>query len=265
MPDPTSPTKEEIEEKMADILARIAKEQKSIDALKAIRLATKNADVLRKTDAEEREARKSLEYFHSTLEDLKQKRDSLARNANNYPGGGGSRFPGGYGGAGGYGANDHERPLPAPPHDGPNDSAPRARQYSSLGENGCYIHMAEDLMLEFKLQVERQYQKGFDLMQRAYTADGDKKSRQDAQNQKIESDKTIQLLSSALRRYKNLHVIEVAEEEDAAEGPSPANPIGDRKGNLRKPLTGTLQITVKAARELEHAPLTSSKKSSKSN
>jgi hypothetical protein len=70
--------------------------------------------------------------------------------------------------------------------------------------------------LEFKLQVERQYQKGFDLMQRAYTADGDKKSRQDAQNQKIESDKTIQLLSSALRRYKNLHVIQVEEEDDGA-------------------------------------------------
>lgn len=68
--------------------------------------------------------------------------------------------------------------------------------------------------LEFKLQVERQYQKGFDLMQRAYNADGDKKSRLDAQNQKIESDKTIQLLTTALKRYKNLHVIEVAEEEE---------------------------------------------------
>jgi len=36
----------------------------------------------------------------------------------------------------------------------------------------------------------------------------------------------------------------------------PTVPEGDRKGNLRKPLTGTLYITVKAARELEHAPLT---------
>ena len=51
-------------------------------------------------------------------------------------------------------------------------------------------------------------------MQRAYNADGDKKSRLDAQNQKIESDKTIQLLTTALKRYKNLHVIEVAEEEE---------------------------------------------------
>ena len=68
--------------------------------------------------------------------------------------------------------------------------------------------------LEFKLEVERQYQKGVDLMQRAYNADGDKKSRQDAHNQKVESEKTIALLSSALRRYKDLHVIEVAEEEE---------------------------------------------------
>jgi classical protein kinase C len=114
--------------------------------------------------------------------------------------------------------------------------------------------------LEFKLQVERQYQKGFDLMQRAYTADGDKKSRQDAINQKAESDKTIQLLSSALKRYKNLHIIEVADEEEM-DPSNPANTEGDRKGNLRKPLTGTLSVTVKAAKELEHPPLT--KKSNK--
>ena len=32
-------------------------------------------------------------------------------------------------------------------------------------------------------------------------------------------------------------------------------PGEDRKGNLRKPLSGTLQITVRNARELDHAPL----------
>lgn len=49
--------------------------------------------------------------------------------------------------------------------------------------------------------------------------------------------------------------------EFVLEPQSATAPTGDRKGNLRKPLTGTLQITVKAARELEHAPLV--KKSSK--
>jgi classical protein kinase C len=41
----------------------------------------------------------------------------------------------------------------------------------------------------------------------------------------------------------------------SADPSAPANTIGDRKGNLRKPLTGTLQITVKGAKELEHALL----------
>lgn len=100
----------EIDQKMADIVARIAKEQKIIDASKAIRLATRNSDVLRKTDAEEREARKSLEYFHATLADLRTKRDQLAATG-----------PGGY--------NDYDRPLPLPP----NDQMPKGRQYSNLG------------------------------------------------------------------------------------------------------------------------------------
>jgi hypothetical protein len=119
----------ELEEKMADILARIAKEQKIIDGSKAIRLATRNAEVLRKTDAEERDARKSLEYFHATLADLRAKRDQLAA-ADAGP----SRQQQ-YGGpnAGGY-RDDYERPLPSPPHDGINDAYPRAKQYSNLGE-----------------------------------------------------------------------------------------------------------------------------------
>lgn len=119
----------ELEEKMADILARIAKEQKIIDGSKAIRLATRNADVLRKTDAEERDARKSLEYFHATLADLRAKRDQLAAAE-----AGPSRQQQ-YGGpnAGGY-RDDYERPLPSPPRDGMNDAYPRAKQYNNLGK-----------------------------------------------------------------------------------------------------------------------------------
>ncbi|KAG8817764.1 Serine/threonine kinase [Serendipita sp. 401] len=251
MPDPT--TLSEIEEKMADISARITKEQKMIDASKAMRMATKNPDVLRKNDAEERDARKNLEYFHATLADLRQKRESLLAQASP-----GNRQNAGY--SGGY---DYDRPLPSPPQ----EANPRTKQYSNLDLiKADTPHTPAKIQkmlnqLEFKLQVEQQYQKGFDLMQRAYLHEGDKKSRQDAHNKKLESDKTIQLLSTALRRYKNLHVIEVVEEEEAADPSAPAAPVGDRKGALRKPLTGTLYVTVKAAKDLEHAPFT--KKSSK--
>lgn len=68
--------------------------------------------------------------------------------------------------------------------------------------------------LEFKLQVETQYKKGIDKMAKLYQADGDKKSRADAESKKIESERKIQLLQSALKRYKNLHILDDADEDD---------------------------------------------------
>jgi len=69
--------------------------------------------------------------------------------------------------------------------------------------------------LEFKLQVEMQYKKGIDKMAKLYQADGDKRSRADAESKKLESEKKIQLLQTALKRYKNLHILDdVVEEED---------------------------------------------------
>lgn len=122
--------------------------------------------------------------------------------------------------------------------------------------------------MEFKLQVEMQYKQGIDKMAKLYQADGDKKSRADAESKRVESEKKIQLLQSALKRYKNLHVLDdVAEDEDPGplSGKTSGNPDnlfyldgtqGDRKDNLRaKPLSGTLYVTVKGARELEHAPM----------
>jgi classical protein kinase C len=70
--------------------------------------------------------------------------------------------------------------------------------------------------LEFKHQVEKQYKMGIDKMAKLYQADGDKKSKADAEAKKVESEKKIQLLESALKRYKNLHILDdVADEDDA--------------------------------------------------
>lgn len=72
--------------------------------------------------------------------------------------------------------------------------------------------------LEFKLRVEQQYKEGIDKMAKLYQADGDKKSRADAESKKVESEKKIQLLQTALKRYKNLHILDdVVEEEDNGE------------------------------------------------
>jgi hypothetical protein len=73
--------------------------------------------------------------------------------------------------------------------------------------------------LEFKLQVEMQYKSGIDKMARLYQADTDKKSRQDLESKKmeskkIESDTKIQLLQTALKQYKNLHILDDADDEE---------------------------------------------------
>lgn len=68
--------------------------------------------------------------------------------------------------------------------------------------------------LQFKHQVEMQYKQGIEKMARLYQADGDKKSKADAESKRVESDKKIQLLDLALRRYKNLHILDDEAEDD---------------------------------------------------
>ena len=72
--------------------------------------------------------------------------------------------------------------------------------------------------LEFKLQVEMQYKKGIDKMAKLYQADGDKKSKADAEGKRIESERKIQLLQTALKRYKTLHILDDAAADDDDSG-----------------------------------------------
>lgn len=134
--------------------------------------------------------------------------------------------------------------------------------------------------LEFKHQVEMQYKQGIDKMAKLYQADGDKKSKADAESKRIESDKKIQLLESALKRYKNLHILDdVVEDDDNGQFRilyhgirlmfviyiDGAENDGERKDKLRmKPLSGTLYVTVKGAHELDHAPVVASRSRSAS-
>ena len=60
--------------------------------------------------------------------------------------------------------------------------------------------------LEFKLSVEKQYRTGIEKMVRLYQDDGDRKSRMDAENRRVESNQKVQLLQSALKKYTDLHV-----------------------------------------------------------
>ena len=116
--------------------------------------------------------------------------------------------------------------------------------------------------LQFKLNVEEQYKDGIEKIMGSYAMEGDRKIRQEAQGRRVESMQKIQLLSRALKRYKDLHV---DMETDLTDGKF-------RKGcevrryvidivpddstnapNLRKPLSGLLSLRIHAVSDVNHA------------
>ncbi|CDO75330.1 hypothetical protein BN946_scf184848.g7 [Trametes cinnabarina] len=275
----------ELDQKIQDVYKRIETERKFLEASKLIRQATNNPDVLRKNDAKIREAERSLSYFEDTLRELHsrkmmQQREDHSRSSSassNQPGypqsprmaraGEANRFSGSssasdYANRGGRSPEIH--PAGGPPIDDAY-GVPKPKTYTNLDLiKADTPHTTAKIsrmlhQLEYKLQVEMQYKRGIDKMAKLYQADGDKKSRADAESKRVESERKIQLLQSALKRYKTLHILDDVEEDDeGASGPAGPGVGGERKDNLRsKPLSGKLQITLKGARELDHAPIVS--------
>lgn len=117
--------------------------------------------------------------------------------------------------------------------------------------------------LEFKLSVEKQYKAGIEKMVRLYQDEGDRKSRLDAEGRRIESNQKVQLLKQALKRYMDLHVdIETADGGDGKFSFSPDQysskltfPTDDSLNapNMRKPLTGHLEMRIHAIKDVDHA------------
>jgi Hr1 repeat len=202
-----------------------------------MRQATKNPDVLRRNDAQIKEAERGLSYFENTLRDLQAKKLQLSQGYDPMRSGSASSTPSGTPSTPRSARpSDRDRTLPPPPDyerggspmlsPGPGagfddiESAPKVKQYSNLDlikadtpYNAAKISRMLH-QLEFKLQVEMQYKKGIDKMAKLYQVDGDKKSRADAESKRVESEKKIQLLQSALKRYKNLHILDDAEVEE---------------------------------------------------
>jgi len=99
--------------------------------------------------------------------------------------------------------------------------------------------------LEFKLSVEKQYKAGIEKMVRLYQDEGDRKSRADAEGRRIESNQKVQLLKQALKRYMDLHVgVDDAVEADDDSMNAP---------NMRKPLSGHMEMRINAIRDVDHA------------
>ncbi|PPQ67972.1 hypothetical protein CVT25_000452, partial [Psilocybe cyanescens] len=256
---------QEIDQKIAETWKHIQTERKILEATQLLRQATSNQDVLRKNEIKIRDAERSLAYFEDTLRELQARKAQLAQRDDP------SRFQGSLpqvpskdnDPSGGRYTGSPEATYPG----GRSAQAvpPRGKQYTNLDlikadtpftpkKISKMLHQ-----LEFKHQVEMQYKKGIDKMAKLYQADGDKKSKADAESKRVESDKKIQLLESALKRYKNLHILDDVVEDDETDNTSND---GERKDKLRsKPLSGTLYVTVKGARELDHAPVITASRS----
>lgn len=232
----------ELDQKIQDVYKRIETERKFLEASKLIRQATSNPDVLRKNDAKIREAERSLSYFEDTLRELHsrklmQQRDDHSRSSSTsstQPGlpqsprmarpGEVNRYSGSSSASDYANANRGPRSPELHPSGGPplddGHGAPKPKTYTNLDLiKADTPHTTAKIsrmlhQLEYKLQVEMQYKRGIDKMAKLYQADGDKKSRADAESKRVESERKIQLLQSALKRYKTLHILDDVEEDD---------------------------------------------------
>ena len=281
---------QDLDQKIQDVYKRIQTERKVLEASQLLRQATTNQDVLRRNDAKIKEAERSLSYFEDTLRELQARKMQLSDPSRSMgtpqtklsptlrPHQLGNRDrTSQYNDPGGT-PNSPEIRNSYIDEDGPSSKAKNLSKLDMIRADTPHTALKIARMLhqlEFKLQVEAQYRKGIDKMVKLYQADGDKKSRADAEGKRVESEKKIQLLQTAIKRYKTLNVIDAADEDEdpgkyflsfidahlIIRAVDPAAD-GDAKSGMRaKNLSGKLQVTVKGARELEHAPVITSGRS----
>ena len=217
--------------KIQEVYKRIQTERKILEASRLLSQATPNPEVLRRNELKIKETERSLSYFESTLQELQTRK--LQQSGNDPARSGGLGLPSSPGPGQSFTRDRSLPPTPQPypqgdprrdqgqqiPTDGPG-GMPKAKTYSNLDLiKADTPHTTANIskmlhQLEFKLQVEKQYKEGIAKMSTLYQADGDKKSRADAEVKRVESDKKIALLQSALKRYKTLHILDDADDEE---------------------------------------------------
>ncbi|KAI2789804.1 Protein kinase C-like [Penicillium oxalicum] len=257
------------DELIASVHHKIEREKALIAAANTMRQSTDNALVQQPVDANIRDGRRNIAYLEEKMRELQLRQ--MERE------GGGSPHDSRRQQAGG------PPPLqkitrviavkamriilkvvrvrcPRAPHSPTPDHTPRFPRRAPIIQNSKrplpdlikydtpYLGPKIQLMLsqlEFKLTVEKQYKAGIEKMVRLYQDEGDRRSRADAENRRVESNQKIQLLKQALKRYEDLHVdIDSADTPDDESLSSP---------NMRKPLTGLLTMRIHAVKDVDHA------------
>ena len=133
-----------------DLHRKIERERAIINAANAMRQATNNANVNSRVDSQIRDARRNMQYFEQTLQDLQQRRmapdmSNLSINENGGrptpPPKNGPRGQDGYD-QGGPGMRAPQAPYAAP---GTSDRHPRQRpNYSKLGKYNSACSLSLD-------------------------------------------------------------------------------------------------------------------------
>ncbi|KAL9616630.1 MAG: hypothetical protein Q9160_008513 [Pyrenula sp. 1 TL-2023] len=272
----------ETDKLMADVFRKIEREKALIHAASQMIQSTNNTSVQARADSQIRDGRKNIAYLEEKMRELQLRRSGSPpgpdgrpyppshRDGSSRTGGGPTPPPKGamgsgyfpsdrmdYGdaGPGGYSQGNSGMMPPRAPYGDPRpySGVPKARpNFSKLDlikYDTPYLgpkiqHMLSQL--EFKLSVEKQYKAGIEKMVRLYQDEGDRKSRQDAEGRRIESNQKVQLLKQALKRYEDLHV-DTDSTNDVPDDDSLNTP------NMRKPLTGHLEMRVHAVKDVDHA------------
>lgn len=221
-----------------EINKKIEREKNIIQGASQLKKKTDNVMVIQKCNTNIREAQQNIQYLEETLKKLQLNQQEQQKNDTSLGTEGNVR---GYGQLSTISPDEHIfSRLDLVKYDCP-----------SLSQRIQFMLQ----QLEFKLQVEKQYQEANDKLTKLYQIDGDQRSSSAAEGGSWESKQRIQLLTKALKKYQAINV-ELDQSRNQDNGSMHSQPKF-----RRKQLTGTLSIGITAIRDVDHiqSPLFSRK------
>lgn len=213
-----------------DINKKIAVEQNIIQGANNLKQKTSNSMVIQKCNTNIREALQNIEYLQETLKKIRLN-DESKNNENDKTHELGKNTEYGY--LSTISPNEHIfSRLDLIKYDCP-----------SMSQRIQYMLQ----QLEFKLQVEKQYQDANAKLTKLYQIDGDRRSSSAAEGGQIESKHRIIMLKKALRKYQAINIDLGHYKHNDADVMTNQQPKF-----RRKPLTGILKISINGIRDVDH-------------
>ena len=200
-----------------DVRRMIHREKEIMEGLKRMRASARNKTVRSQCDAQISEASRNIAY-------LEEKLNSLTVNAS---------------------------------EEGDNENSQKTREQRARLTRLDLLRWDEpqamsariQLMLqqlEYKMSIEKQYERGTCKLINLYKQTGDRRSQTEAYANLAESTAKLALLKRTKKRYSDMNLAAVL--GDSSENMDP----GMAMANLRRPLTGVLKIFISQVEEVDH-------------